>query len=257
MEDALFTSPPSPPPPSQHSNATSGGATVNQLLRRAAAAAIASSSSRRERHNSAEQQSDSSEQSQHSAPSKRARTSANVENNNHNNGETTSASTNQASATDFSSSSFSSKPIQSSTTSNNNRKADSDVNAASGDGDSSPSPTSGMLDGVKSEPLELLCGTAEMDNSNDSVEAMGGDGPTGGQQQSSLSTGDHDDHDSIQGHPSSAYLSTESKLFASATSGTFNFSMAALAADHPALPGKINAYHIAIDFVFMFFPTFN
>ncbi|KAJ9577416.1 hypothetical protein L9F63_006010, partial [Diploptera punctata] len=233
VEDALFTSPPSPPPPSQHSNATSGGATVNQLLRRAAAAAIASSSSRRERHNSAEHQSDSSEQSQHSAPSKRARTSVNVENNNHNNGETTSASTNQASATDFSSSSFSSKPIQSSTTTNN-RKADSDGNAASGDGDSSPSPTSGMLDGVKSEPLELLCGTAEMDNSNDSVEATGGDG---GQQQSSHSAGDHDDHDSIQGHPSSAYLSTESKLFASATSGTFNFSMAALAADHPALPG--------------------
>ena len=206
---------------------------MNQLLRRAAAAAAIASSNRRERHNSAEQQSDSSEQSQHSAPSKRARTSANVENNNHNNGETT--STNQASATDFSSSSFSSKPTQGTT---NNRKADTDGNAASGDGDSSPSPTSGMLDGVKSEPLELLCGTAEMDNSNDSVEATGGDGTTGGQQQSSLSAGDHEDHDSIQGHPSSAYLSTESKLFASATSGTFNFSMAALAADHPALPGK-------------------
>nr|CBJ05861.1 broad-complex, isoform Z5 [Blattella germanica] len=238
VEDALFTSPPSPPPPSQHSNATSGGATVNQLLRRAAAAAIASSSGRRERHNSAEQQSDSSEQSQHSAPSKRARTSANVENSNHNNGETTSASTNQVSATDFSSSPFSSKQAnQGSTTANNNRKADSEGNAASGDGDSSPSPTSGMLDGVKSEPLELLCGTAEMDNSNDSVEATGGDIPSAGHQQSSLSAGDHDDHDSIQGHPASAYLASESKLFASATSGSFNFSMAALAADHPALPG--------------------
>ncbi|XP_023724729.1 broad-complex core protein isoform X6 [Cryptotermes secundus] len=239
VEDALFTSPPSPPPPSQHSNATSGGATVNQLLRRAAAAAaIASSSSRRERHNSAEQQSDSSEQSQHSAPSKRARTSANVENSNHNNGETTSASTNQVTATDFSSS-FSSKQTQGSTTGSNNRKTESDGNVASGDGDSSPSPTSGMLDGVKSEPLELLCGAADMDNSNDSVEATGGDAPAGSHQQSSLSAGDHDDHDSIQGHPGSVYLSTpESKLFASATStGSFNFSMAALAADPTGLSG--------------------
>lgn len=240
VEDALFTSPPSPPPPSQHSNATSGGATVNQLLRRAAAAAaIASSSSRRERHNSAEQQSDSSEQSQHSAPSKRARTSANVENINHNNGETTSASTTQVTATDFSSSPFSSKQTQGSTTGSNNRKTESDVNVASGDGDSSPSPTSGMLDGVKSEPLELLCGAADMDNSNDSVEATGGDAPAGSHQQSSLSAGDHDDHDSIQGHPGSVYLSTpESKLFASATStGSFNFSMAALAADPTGLSG--------------------
>lgn len=231
MEDALFTSPPSPLPPSQHSNATSGGATVNQLLRRAAAAAaLASSSSRRERHNSAEQQSDSSEQSQHSAPSKRARMSANVENSNHNNGETTSASTNQVTATDFSSSPFSSKQTQGSTTASNNRKMESDGNVASGDGDSSPSPTSGMLDGVKSEPLELLCGAADMDNSNDSVEATGGDIPAGSHQQSSLSAGDHEDHDSIQGHPGSVYLSTpESKLFASTTStGSFNFSMAGL-----------------------------
>ncbi|XP_021939526.1 broad-complex core protein isoform X4 [Zootermopsis nevadensis] len=231
VEDALFTSPPSPLPSSQHSNATSGGATVNQLLRRAAAAAaIASSSSRRERHNSAEQQSDSSEQSQHSSPSKRARTSVNVENNNHNNGETTSASTNQVTATDFSSSPFSSKQTQGSTTASNNRKTESDGNVASGDGDSTPSPTSGMLDGVKSEPLELMCGAADMDNSNDSVEAAGGDVPAGSHQQSSLSAGDHDDHDSIQGHPGSVYLSTpESKLFTSATStGSFNFSMAGL-----------------------------
>ncbi|XP_069699114.1 broad-complex core protein isoform X6 [Periplaneta americana] len=238
VEDALFTSPPSPPLPSQHSNTTSGGATVNQLLRRAAAAAIASSSNRRERHNSAEQQSDSSEQSQHSTPSKRARTSVNVENSNHNNGETTSASTNQVSATDFSSSPFSSKQTQGSTTANNNRKTESDGNAASGDGESSPSPTSGMLDGVKSEPLEMLCGAADMDNSNDSVEATGSDIPAGSHQQSSLSAGDHDDHDSIQGHPGSAYLSTpESKLFSATSAGSFNFSMAALAADPTGLSG--------------------
>jgi hypothetical protein len=83
---------------------------------------------------------------------------------------------------------------------------------------------------VKSEPLELLCGAADMDNSNDSVEATGGDVPAASLQQSSLSTGDHDDHDSIQGHPGSVYLSApESKLFTSATStGSFNFSMAGL-----------------------------
>ncbi|KDR08439.1 Broad-complex core protein isoform 6 [Zootermopsis nevadensis] len=107
-------------------------------------------------------------------------------------------------------------------------------NHNNGDGDSTPSPTSGMLDGVKSEPLELMCGAADMDNSNDSVEAAGGDVPAGSHQQSSLSAGDHDDHDSIQGHPGSVYLSTpESKLFTSATStGSFNFSMAGLSEKH-------------------------
>lgn len=226
---------------------------MNQLLRRAAAAAaaIASSSSRRERHNSAEQQSDSSEQSQHSTPSKRARMSANVENSNHNNGETTSASSNQVTATDFSSSPFSSKQTQGPTAGSNNRKTESDGNVASGDGDSSPSPTSGMLDGVKSEPVELLCGAADVDNSNDSVEATGGDVPAGSHQQSSLSAGDHDDHDSIQGHPSSVYLSTpESKLFASATStGSFNFSMAALAADPSGLSGMLSGSNSIVIFL--------
>ncbi|XP_066998122.2 broad-complex core protein isoform X2 [Anabrus simplex] len=234
VEDALFTSPPSPPP------ATSGGATVQQLLRRAAAAAVASSN-RRERHNSAEQQSDSSEQSQHATPNKRARTavtSTGLENNSHNNGETTSASTNQATPTDFSTTPFP-KTSQLTTSSGTVKKTDQE---SSGDHDSSsPSPTGGLLDGVKTEPVELLCGKTEGDNSNDSVEAateVGG----GSHQQSSQSAEDQQDHDSIQGHLGSAYLSTpESKLFGSVTSGgSFNFSMAALSADHSGLSGIAN-----------------
>lgn len=101
-------------------------------------------------------------------------------------------------------------------------------------------------DDVKSEPMELLCGTnTELDNSTDSVEANNDPSTTNNQLPqgplSGSSGGDHDDHDS-HGGPVREYLSsTESKLFAS-PAGSFNFSMAALAADPTGLGSKYFTY---------------
>lgn len=85
----------------------------------------------------------------------------------------------------------------------------------------------GKEDGVKSEPMELLCSTNQDDNSNDSVDMPSENGPNNLPQgpHSGSSGGDHDDHDS----PMTPFLTpTESKLF-QASAGGFNFSMAALA----------------------------
>lgn len=113
----------------------------------------------------------------------------------------------------------------------------------------------------KNEPMELLCGGAnnQDDNSDDSVTEQGSinDNVVGGGisgVQNSLPQGphsggssgerDHDDRDSAI----SPYLTaTESKLFASATAGGFNFSMAALAADPSALGGRLTNLVIVID----------
>ncbi|KAK4873805.1 hypothetical protein RN001_013165 [Aquatica leii] len=85
--------------------------------------------------------------------------------------------------------------------------------------------------------MELLCSTnQDADNSNDSGEPPNDNGPSSNMPQGPLSGssgGDHDDHDS----PIGPYLTpSESKLFATAA-GSFNFSMAALAADPAALGG--------------------
>lgn len=84
--------------------------------------------------------------------------------------------------------------------------------------------------------MELLCGTNQEENSNESAgEAQNDNGPTNLPQgpHSGSSGGDHDDHDS----PIGPYLTpSESKLFATAA-GSFNFSMAALAADPTGLGG--------------------
>nr|CAD7580202.1 unnamed protein product [Timema californicum] len=89
----------------------------------------------------------------------------------------------------------------------------------------SPAPGEGR---VKPEPADLLG-----DNSSDSLEAtdLGGGG---GRNHPSLL--DQDDHDSIQ-QVSSYLTAAESKLFAS-SAGSFNFSMAALAADASNLSGE-------------------
>lgn len=105
----------------------------------------------------------------------------------------------------------------------------------------------------KNEPMELLCGGANNpdDNSDDSAtehgsinDNVGGGGmpgvhnslPQGPHSGGSSGDREHDDRDSAI----SPYLTaTESKLFASATAGGFNFSMAALAADPSALGGKL------------------
>ncbi|KAK7868312.1 hypothetical protein R5R35_013896 [Gryllus longicercus] len=262
-EDALFASPPSPSP------TTSGGATVNQLLRRAAAAALASSN-RRERHNSSADHRDADQSHHPVQPSKRARTSAaavaaaaataaaaaqGLESNNHNS-ETTSASNNQVTPTDFSTSSLP-KTSQQSSSSSSSRKEQEGNNMEQ---ESSPSPTSGLLDGVKSEPVEMLCANADVENSSDSIEAAPDLGT--GQHQTPQASEEQQDHDSIQGHLATSYLqphesklfgsstpdcklfgsaTPESKLFGSVTSGgSFNFSMAALSADPSGLAGLAN-----------------
>nr|CAD7416621.1 unnamed protein product [Timema poppensis] len=88
----------------------------------------------------------------------------------------------------------------------------------------SPAPGEGR---VKPEPADLLG-----DNSSDSLEATDLGGGGGRNHPSSL---DQDDHDSIQ-QVSSYLTAAESKLFAS-SAGSFNFSMAALAADASNLSG--------------------
>ncbi|KAK3913353.1 Broad-complex core protein isoform 6 [Frankliniella fusca] len=103
------------------------------------------------------------------------------------------------------------------------------------DSEQSRSP-SARMDKVKAEPTDMLAGTTE--NSSDSVEAYHERlhrGPP-----STSSTGEHEDLDSsAQSHHNPPFLSpVESKLFAAAT-GSFNFSMAALAAD-TALAGLQN-----------------
>lgn len=104
----------------------------------------------------------------------------------------------------------------------------------------------------KNEPMELPCvGVNNPDDNSDdsttehgSIHDNGGAGSTGGLNslpQGPLSGGssgdrDHDDRDSAI----SPYLNaTESKLFASATAGGFNFSMAALT-DPSALGGEFH-----------------
>nr|CAD7462045.1 unnamed protein product [Timema tahoe] len=89
----------------------------------------------------------------------------------------------------------------------------------------SPSPTPGE-GRVKPEPADLLG-----DNSSDSLEAT----DLGGGGRNHPSSLDQDDHDSIQ-QVSSYLTAAESKLFAS-SAGSFNFSMAALAADASNLSG--------------------
>nr|CAD7427297.1 unnamed protein product [Timema monikensis] len=88
---------------------------------------------------------------------------------------------------------------------------------------SSPTPGEGR---VKPEPADLLG-----DNSSDSLEAT----DLGGSGRNHPSSLDQDDHDSIQ-QVSSYLTAAESKLFAS-SAGSFNFSMAALAADASNLSG--------------------
>lgn len=199
MDDALFSSPQSPP-----IHSTPPGATVNQLLRRAAALAGGGNFHRRERRISPEHHVDSSAEQ-----NKRARTSESTE--------STSSSALPA-PTDFSASSFpSNKPLHQPSV-----KQESEGN--NGERESSPSPNDrGVLDGVKTEPVDRCGSGGDMENSTDSVEAT---------DEVRHSQTEQEDHDSVQGQPPPYLSPAESKLFGSITSsGTFNFSMAALAAE--------------------------
>ncbi|KAF5294692.1 hypothetical protein FQR65_LT10709 [Abscondita terminalis] len=226
VEDTLFTSPSSPP----------HGATVNQLLRRAAL------QHRRERRISSDPENEL----------KRARSELILGNNNNNNNNELHLSHSappQTQPADFSPSAMKNSILNLNTNItansliNSTHKIESEGNGITSTdrehSPCSPSPTHNNRmnnnDDVKSEPMELLCSTnQDADNSNDSGEAPNDNGPSSNMPQGPLSGssgGDHDDHDS----PIGPYLTpSESKLFATAA-GSFNFSMAALAADPSAL----------------------
>ncbi|KFB35790.1 AGAP002165-PA-like protein [Anopheles sinensis] len=102
------------------------------------------------------------------------------------------------------------------------------------------SPSERSAEDVKSEPLELLCGTGgDHENSSDSVTDDHGDlGKSGLDVKGSLrSPNDHDLDSNMHHHSGAQFLmnASENKLFQ--TPPSFNFSMAALAADPSALAG--------------------
>lgn len=218
VEEALFTSPASP----------THAATVNQLLRRAVSA------HRRERRIS------SDPDSEHKRSRADHMIGINNNNNNNNMELPPSQPPPQVAPTDFSPSAM--KNSMSNISSNLKAEAEGNGISSTERDSASPSPTTRILDDVKSEPMELLCGTnTELDNSTDSVEANNAEPASSNNQLpqgplSGSSGGDHEEHGSPGGP---TYLSsTESKLFASAA-GSFNFSMAALAADPTGLGGTL------------------
>ncbi|XP_047110389.1 broad-complex core protein isoforms 1/2/3/4/5 isoform X1 [Schistocerca piceifrons] len=219
MDDTFFTSPHSPP---VHSTPT--GVPVNQLLRRAAMAGgggAITGFGRRERRMSPDHQhhnlqDPSADQSQIPITNKRARTSEPTT-------ETAPCPSQQQqpSPADFSTSNFPSGKQSH----QGNIKMEAEGNGG-GERETSPSPNGrNVMDGVKSEPAEH-CGTGgDVENSTDSVEQAD-------ETRQQQTKGEQDDHDSVQGQPPSYLSAAESKLFGSITSaGSFNFSMAALAAD--------------------------
>ncbi|XP_058838548.1 dual specificity protein kinase splA-like isoform X3 [Topomyia yanbarensis] len=102
-----------------------------------------------------------------------------------------------------------------------------------------PSPSVRSTDDVKSEPMELVCSSnVENENSTDSIadDSRGIHHPV--DIKGSISSPHEDDMDSsIHSHTAPPFLITpgDNKLFA--PPGSFNFSMAALAADPTALAG--------------------
>ncbi|XP_044253477.1 broad-complex core protein isoforms 1/2/3/4/5 isoform X3 [Tribolium madens] len=225
VEDALFTSPSSPP----------HGATVNQLLRRAAM------QHRRERRISSDPEGDH----------KRPRSDHIIGNNNNNELNLSHTQPPQTQPADFSPSAMKNNALNlnmnsttgTTTTPTPTPQFKSENEANNGitstereNSPCSPSPTLNSRlneENVKSEPMELLCSTNQDENSNDSGDVANDNGPNNLPQgpHSGSSAGDHDDHDS----PIGPYLTpSESKLFATAA-GSFNFSMAALAADPTGL----------------------
>ncbi|XP_066140403.1 broad-complex core protein isoforms 1/2/3/4/5 isoform X4 [Euwallacea fornicatus] len=229
VEDALFTSPSSPP-----HGATS---VTHQLLRRAAI------QYRRERF---DRRISSDPENDH----KRARAEHIIGNNN-NNELNLSHNPPQTQPADFSPSGMKNNALNLNINSSLHKSDVIEGNGISStdreNSPCSPSPTHPLSrchsdsneNNVKNEPMELMCSTNQPDeNSNDSGEGTPNEnGPnnlTHGPHSGGSSGGDHDDHDS----PIGPYLTpAESKLFATAA-GSFNFSMAALAADPAALGSK-------------------
>ncbi|XP_038105956.1 broad-complex core protein isoform X2 [Culex quinquefasciatus] len=101
-----------------------------------------------------------------------------------------------------------------------------------------PSPSVRSNDDVKSEPMELVCSNVEHDNSSDSIVDEQHDMQHPVDMKGPINSPREDDMDSsIHSHTAPPFLISpgDSKLFA--PPGSFNFSMAALAADPAALAG--------------------
>ncbi|CRK91048.1 CLUMA_CG004736, isoform A [Clunio marinus] len=270
VEEALFPQGASPPPHlnNLHNPSAHSGATVNQLLRRAAAAAF----TRRERNNSCH--SDELQMKRHRPDSgmmgpninnnnldiinhmpqiTATDFSTNIKhiNNNHsphikdtdrmdvktpngNNNNTLSTNNNVVNSN-----------INNNNNNNNNMKDTINLTTNGNGGGSlgsstdkeslTPSPPARSQDDVKTEPLELVSNSINPDNdhSNDSVVDLHSN--TGNEMKGPLSSPHDDDMDgSIHNHnPPPFLMSPGDKLFP--PPGSFNFSMAALAADPQAL----------------------
>lgn len=222
VEDALFTSPSSPP----------HGATVNQLLRRAAM------QHRRERRISSDPDGDH----------KRPRSDHIIGNNNNNELNLSQhPQPPQTQPADFSPSAMKNNALNLNVNAKGEQEGNNGITSTDRENSPcSPSPTTlnsrlNEENNVKTEPMELLCTTNPEENSNDSGDVHNDNGPNNLPQgpHSGSSAGDHDDHDS----PIGPYLTpSESKLFATAA-GSFNFSMAALAADPTGLGGQSKRKH--------------
>uniref|UniRef100_A0A182VLZ2 Broad n=1 Tax=Anopheles merus TaxID=30066 RepID=A0A182VLZ2_ANOME len=257
LDDSLYVSQGASPPPhlsSLHNssspnsggvgggNSNGGGAPmVNQLLKRAAAAAAL----RRERNNSV-----------HSDEMALKRHRMSVDSNGPTNPRDhldVICSTPQTTATDFSSSAAKQHLSLPSPQGKDQMRQQDSLSGHANSGKCNAgslcsaekeslasSPSERSAEDVKSEPLELLCGTGgDHENSSDSVTDDHGDLVKGGLdvKGSLRSPNDHELESSMHHHSGAQFLmnASENKLFP--TPPSFNFSMAALAADPSALAG--------------------
>ncbi|GAB0094515.1 broad-complex core protein [Sergentomyia squamirostris] len=250
VEDALFPQGASPPPHfnNLHTPTAHSGTTVNQLLRRAAAVAL-----RRERNNS--NQSDDFSQKRHRIDNGILGNNNSPDVINH---------MPQITATDFSTikhNNNNTPPLKENDRNDNgsNNQSGNSLNntgnglGSTGDKDClTPSPPTSRShsDGVKAEPMELVCGNNNAtndDQSNDSVPEndMNHSGNVSESKGHISSPNDDDLENSIHSHTAPPFLMSESKLFP--TPGSFNFPISALT-DPATLAGfNSQALHSAVD----------
>ncbi|XP_061716695.1 broad-complex core protein isoform X1 [Cydia pomonella] len=116
----------------------------------------------------------------------------------------------------------------------NNTRAHEPGNNGNGISNSSSSPSPRLMDEVKNEPLDMICGSnADIDRSTDDTPPH--HRPLGGGPPSRGSSAENDDRTPPPQLPPSPFIQpADTKLFA--PSNTYNFSMAALT-EHPSLQG--------------------
>ncbi|XP_063536751.1 broad-complex core protein isoforms 1/2/3/4/5 isoform X2 [Cydia strobilella] len=116
----------------------------------------------------------------------------------------------------------------------NNTRAHEAGNNGNGISNCSSSPSPRLMDEVKNEPLDMICGSnADIDRSTDDTPPH--HRPLGGGPPSRGSSAENDDRTPPPQLPPSPFIQpADTKLFA--PSNTYNFSMAALT-EHPSLQG--------------------